>query len=151
MRVWRIAAIVIMGVGLGLGWNAASGRGFALGRNAFLLPGDTLQEVPADEAKRRLEQGALVLDVRGWEFYKMGHIPGSLNLPMEDFDRAFATLEPRLRGSFDIVVYCAGYGCEASHIVARQLKDKGVHAVILNEGWPAWEDAGYPIREGEQP
>lgn len=151
MRVWRIVAIVIMGIGLGLGWNAASGRGFALGRNAFLLPGDTLQEVPADEAKRRLEQGALVLDVRGWEFYKMGHIPGSLNLPMEDFERAFAKLAPRLRGSFDIVVYCAGYGCEASHIVARQLKDKGVHAVILNEGWPAWEDAGYPTREGEQP
>lgn len=151
MRFWRTIAILIGGIGLGLGWNAASGRGMALGRNAFLLPGDTLEEVPAAEAKRRLERGGLVLDVRGWEFYKMGHIPGSLNLPMEDFDRAFGTLEPRLRGSFDIVVYCAGYGCEASHIVARQLKDKGVHAVILNEGWPAWQDAGYPVREGEQP
>jgi rhodanese-related sulfurtransferase len=151
MRFWRLIAIVIVGMGLGLAWNAASGRGFALSRNAFLRPGDQLVEIPVAEAKQRLEQGALVLDVRGWEFYKMGHIPGSLNLPMEDFENAFRKLEPRLRGSFDIVVYCAGYGCEASHIVARQLKEQGVHAVILNEGWPAWQDAGYPTREGETP
>jgi rhodanese-related sulfurtransferase len=151
MRFWRMIAIVIAGMGLGLAWNAASDRGFALTRNAFLLPGDQLTEIPASEAKERLERGALVLDARGWEFYKMGHIPGSLNLPMEDFENAFRKLEPKLRGSYDIVVYCAGYGCEASHIVTRQLKEKGVHAVILNEGWPAWEDAGYPTREGEQP
>ena len=151
MRFWRMIAIVIVGIGLGLAWNAASGRGFALSRNAFLLPGDQMAEIPAAEAKERLERGALVLDARGWEFYKMGHIPGSLNLPMEDFENAFRKLEPKLRGSYDIVVYCAGYGCEASHIVTRQLKEKGVHAVILNEGWPAWEDAGYPTREGEQP
>ena len=151
MRFWRLIAILIVGMGLGLGWNAASGRGFALSRNAFLLPGDQLVEIPAAEAKERLERGALVLDARGWEFYKMGHIPGSLNLPMEDFENAFRKLEPKLRGSYDIVVYCAGYGCEASHIVTRQLKEKGVHAVILNEGWPAWQDAGYPTREGEQP
>jgi rhodanese-related sulfurtransferase len=151
MRFWRMIAIVIAGLGLGLAWNATSGRGFALSRNAFLLPGDRLVEIPAAEAKTRLEQGALVLDARGWEFYKMGHIPGSLNLPMEDFENAFRKLEPKLRGSYDIIVYCAGYGCEASHIVTRQLKEKGVQAVILNEGWPAWEDAGYPTREGEQP
>jgi rhodanese-related sulfurtransferase len=151
MRIWRMAAIVFTGIGLGLGWNAASGRGFALGSNAFLRPGDRLVEIPAAEARTRLEQGALVLDARGWEFYKMGHIAGSLNLPEEDFDNAFARLESRLRGSFDIVVYCAGYGCEASHIVTRKLNERGVHAVILNEGWPAWTDAGYPTREGEQP
>jgi len=151
MRAWRIAAIVLTGIGLGLCWNAASGRGFALGGNAFLKAGDQIVEIPAAEAKQRLEQGALVLDARGWEFYKMGHIPGSLNLPMEDFENAFQKLEPKLRGSFDIIVYCAGYGCEASHITVRQLKEKGVHAVILNEGWPAWQDAGYPTREGEQP
>lgn len=146
-----MAAIVLAGIGLGLGWNAASGRGFALSKNAFLRPGDKLVEIPAAEAKERSEKGALVLDARGWDFYKMGHIPGSLNLPEEEFDNAFAKLEPKLRSNFDIVVYCAGYGCEASHIVTRKLKERGVHAVILNEGWPAWEDAGYPIREGEQP
>ena len=54
----------------------------------------------------------------------MGHVPGALPLPEDDFDRAFATLEDRLRSHFDIIVYCSGYGCEASHIVARKLAGK---------------------------
>ena len=69
----------------------------------------------------------------------------------EDFDRAFATIEPRLRESLDVIVYCAGFGCEASHIVARKLKDRGIPAAILHEGWPAWQDAGYPVKPGRQP
>src|SRR5262249_20449017 len=81
---------------------------------------------------------------RAVDFWKMGHIPGAVCLPEEDFDRAYAALEPRLRGTYNIVVYCSGFGCDASHVVARQLRDKGIHAAILNEGWPAWTDAGYP-------
>ena len=32
----------------------------------------------------------------------------------------------------EIVVYCAGYGCEASHLVARALRAKGFAAKILD-------------------
>ena len=81
----------------------------------------------------------------------MSHIPGALALPEDDFDRAFTALEPRLRASFDVVVYCSGFGCEASHLVARRLKERGIPAVVLSEGWPAWQEAGYPIKEGPQP
>jgi rhodanese-related sulfurtransferase len=151
MRIWRIAAIVSIGVGLGLGWNAASGRGFALDKSAFLRSGEKLAEISAVETKTLLEKGALVLDARALDFYQLAHIPGSYSLPEEDFERAFAALEPRLRGTADIVVYCAGYGCEASHNVVRKLQEKGVYAVILNEGWPAWQDAGYPEKEGAEP
>ena len=148
-RITRVFAIVALGVALGLAWNALSGRGFALTSNVFLKPGD--EEIPAAEARARLEKGALLLDARGVEFYEMGHIPGAVPLPEEDFDRSFAALEPRLRSTFDIVVYCSGYGCEASHIVARKLREKGIHAAILHEGWPAWTDAGYPTKEGKEP
>ena len=138
-----MAAILGAGALVGLGWNAWSGRGFALGQNVFVQAGDEVIE-PA-EAKARLDKGALFLDARPSDFYKMSHIPGALPLPEDDFDKAFAELEPRLRASFDIVVYCSGYGCEASHIVARKLREKGVQAAILHEGWPAWTDAGYPV------
>ena len=152
LRIWRLAAILAAGFVLGLGWNAWSGRGIDLRANAFIRPGETLQEIPAAEAKKRLDEGsALFLDARPRAFYEMQHIPGALPLPEDDFDAAFARLEPRLRSSFDIVVYCSGYGCEASHNVSRKLRDKGVAAVILAEGWPAWTDAGYPVREGNQP
>jgi ArsR family transcriptional regulator len=151
LRRWRVAAIVAAGTALGFAWNGLSGRGLAVSSNAFIKPGEDVVEIQAAEARKRLDEGALFLDARPVAFYNMSHIPGALPLPEDDFDGAFARLEPRLRNTLDIVVYCAGYGCEASHIVTRKLREKGVHAVILNEGWPAWTDAGYPVKEGEQP
>jgi rhodanese-related sulfurtransferase len=147
--LWRAVLIVATGAGLGLTWNAASGRGFALERNALVKEGDQVVEAP--QARQRLEKGALFLDARPVDFYEMSHIPGALPLPEEDFDRAFAKIEPRLRESLDVIVYCAGFGCEASHIVARKLKDRGIPAEILHEGWPAWQDAGYPVKPGREP
>jgi len=145
LRLGRLLAIVLGGFLLGLGWNALSGRGFALGQSVLLQAGDEV--IPAPEAKRRLEQGALFLDARPRAFWEMNRIEGALSLPQEDFEKAFAELEPRLRDSLDIVVYCSGYGCEASHDVARKLAQKGVHAAVLDEGIPAWEDAGYTLVE----
>ncbi|HJS57135.1 MAG TPA: rhodanese-like domain-containing protein [Vicinamibacteria bacterium] len=147
--LWRAVLIMAAGAGLGLTWNAASGRGFSLERNALVKEGDQVVEAP--EARQRLEKGALFLDARPVDFYEMSHVPGALPLPEEDFDRAFARIEPRLRESLDVIVYCAGFGCEASHIVARKLKDRGIPAAILHEGWPAWQDAGYPVKPGREP
>jgi rhodanese-related sulfurtransferase len=149
IRFGRILLILLAGTGLGLAWNALGGRGIALTRNAYMRDGD--EEIAAADAHARLGKGALFLDARPVAFYEMSHIPGALPLPEDDFDRAFAKIEPRLRSSFDVVVYCSGFGCEASHLVARRLKEKGVPAVVLAEGWPAWTDAGYPTREGAQP
>jgi rhodanese-related sulfurtransferase len=151
LRLWRVAAIVVAGSVLGVAWNAFSGWGIALSGNAYIKPGEDLVEIDAAEAKKRLDKRALFLDARPVAFYEMSHIPGALPLPEDDFDRAFAKIEPRLRSSFDIIVYCSGFGCEASHLVARRLKERGIPAVVLNEGWPAWTDAGYPTKEGAQP
>jgi rhodanese-related sulfurtransferase len=144
-----MAAILALGLALGLAWNALGGRGIALSKNVFLKDGDEV--VQAIEARARLDKGALFLDARPVAFYNMGHIPGAFPLPEDDFDRAFARLETTLRARFEIVVYCSGYGCEASHIVARKLKERGIPAAILHEGWPAWTEAGYPVKTGEAP
>ena len=145
----RSILIIVVGTLLGLGWNAWSGRGFDLRASAFMEAGD--QVVSPEEAKTRLDKGALFLDARPVAFYEMGHIPGSLPLPEDKFEAEFAKLEPRLRSSLDIIVYCSGFGCEASHIVSRKLKEKGIPAAILHEGWPAWTDAGYPTKQGMEP
>ena len=149
LRPLRIVSIVAGAAVLGLCWNGLSGRGFALTQNAYIQEGDV--QIDAPEARARLDQGALFLDARPVAFYEMSHIPGALPLPEDDFDRAFAKIEPRLRSSFDIVVYCSGFGCEASHLVARNLRDRGIPAIVLAEGWPAWTDAGYPVKEGPRP
>lgn len=149
VRLSKIAAILGLGTLLGLSWNALSGRGIALSKNVFIRAEDEVIEAKA--AKARLDKGALFLDARPIDFYRMEHIPGALPLPENDFPAAFAKLEPRLRSSFDIVIYCSGWGCEASHIVAGKLRERGIHAAILHEGWPAWTDAGYPTKTGEAP
>jgi rhodanese-related sulfurtransferase len=138
-----MATVATVGVLCGLGWNGASGRGLELGRSVFVQAGDEV--IPAKEARARQEAGALFLDARPLDFWRMSRIPGALPLPEDDFDRAFVKVEPQLRRNANIVVYCAGFGCDASHVVARKLRERGFPAVVLDDGLPAWEDAGYPV------
>jgi rhodanese-related sulfurtransferase len=145
MKLWRVAVLVASGALLGLAWNAAAARGLVLTGHAFVAPGDVV--VPAAEAKALLDRGALFLDARPRMFWEMSRIQGALALPEDDFEASFAALEPRLRASLDVVVYCSGFGCEASHIVARRLRERGVPAAVLEDGLPAWQDAGYPLDE----
>ncbi|MGE0454289.1 MAG: rhodanese-like domain-containing protein [Vicinamibacteria bacterium] len=145
----RALAIVLAAALLGLAWNAFSSRGVALNQNVLIRAEDEVIE--AREAKARLDRGALFLDARPLMFWELERIPGSLPLPEDAFDAHFAKLEPKLRSTFDIVVYCSGFGCEASHLVAARLRERGIQAAILHEGWPAWTDAGYPIETGREP
>ncbi len=149
MRLWRLAAIFLGGCALGLAWNSLSGKGLPLTRNAYLKEGDEV--ISAAEAKRRFDGGALFVDARDSFSYRRGHIPGALSLPEGSFEEVFPKLERQLRARFDIVVYCSGYGCEASHIVSRQLKAVGVPAAVFADGIPAWLAASYPTRKGDAP
>lgn len=142
-RLSRMALITVAGALAGFAWNSLSSKGFDLSQSVFVQAGDQL--VSAREAKGWLDKGALFLDARPRDFCHMSRIPGALCLPEEEFERAFAELEPRLRQNLSLIVYCSGYGCESSHIVARQLRERGYPAVILDEGLPAWEDEGYPL------
>ena len=139
----RFLLILVLGAAAGLAWNAWSGRGLALSRSVFAQAGDEI--VKAEEARVLHEQGALFLDARPRDFWRMNRIPGALALPEDDFDEALPEVEPLMRRAKAIVVYCSGYGCEASHVVARRLREKGFDAAILDEGLPAWQDAGLPM------
>jgi rhodanese-related sulfurtransferase len=139
----RFVLILAAGASAGLAWNALGGRGFALGRSVFVQAGDEL--VPAAQAKVLLDRGALFLDARPREFWRMSRIPGALPLPSEDFDAAFPAVEQAVRRAQAVVVYCSGYGCEASHLVARRLHERGIGAGVLDEGLPAWQDAKLPL------
>jgi len=142
-RLTRMALITVAGALAGFAWNSLSGKGFDISQSVFVQAGDQL--VSARRAKEWLDKGALFLDARPRDFCHMSRIPGALCLPEEEFERAFAELEPQLRQNLSLIVYCSGYGCESSHIVARQLRERGYPAVILDEGLPAWEDEGYSL------
>ncbi len=149
LRLGRLVLLPLLGVALGLAWNALSGRGFALDGNVLVKPGDEV--IPVEEAKKRFDAGALFVDARPVDSYEFAHIPGAISLPEERFKSALATHEARLRSNLDVVVYCSGFGCEASHNVARRLKESGIPAVVLHDGVPAWTGAGYPVTQGANP
>ena len=142
-HILRMTVIVLVGAASGLAWNSLSGRGFELGKSVFVEAGDVL--VPATEAKSWLDRGALFVDARPRDFWRLSRIPGAVSLPEESFEEAYAEVAPQLQQHLSLIVYCSGYGCESSHIVARQLRERGFPAVILDEGLPAWEDEGYPL------
>lgn len=53
------------------------------------------REISAEEARRLIEEGATVVDVRTLEEYREGHIPGSLHAPMDSFAAHLGELEGR--------------------------------------------------------
>jgi rhodanese-related sulfurtransferase len=148
-RVSRMALVILVGATCGFAWNSLSGRGFDISQSVLVQAGDEV--ISAGEAKAWLDEGALFLDARPRDFWRMNRIPGAQPLPEDEFEPALVEIESRLRTAPRIVVYCSGYGCEASHVVARQLRERGFPAVILDEGLPAWEDEGYALDSGARP
>ena len=139
----RFTSILVLGLSAGLAWNALSGRGFALGRSVHAQAGDEL--VATAQARILFERGALFLDARPRDSWRTDRIPGALALPEEDFPIAYPPIEATVRRARAVIVYCSGFGCESSHLVARQLRERGIAAAILDEGLPGWEEAGLPV------
>ncbi len=149
VRWKRFALVLFAGPLAGLAWNTFSGRGFALDRSVLAQAGD--QVLAVARARALHDRGALFLDARPRDFWRMNRIPNALSLPEDDFDRAFTTLQPTIRRATAVIVYCSGFGCEASHLVARKLRERGIDAAILDEGLPAWEDAKLPLDTSAKP
>jgi rhodanese-related sulfurtransferase len=99
-------------------------------------------------AQRLLAAGGLAVDARRPEDFALGHLPGALNLPAEEFDSHFAQLQPRLPSRAPLVVYCGGAECGLSKELAGMLKDMGFSRVeVLRGGIDAWKAAGLPVEK----
>jgi rhodanese-related sulfurtransferase len=100
-------------------------------------------EITVAEAKGILDQGGFVfIDCREPKEYKMGHIPGAINVPRGLMEFQIDKKVPDKNQN--MVVYCksGGRGCLATCTLCR-MGYKNVKNV--DGGWLAWEKAGYPI------
>lgn len=103
----------------------------------------TICEITVSQAKEILDSGgALFLDCREPKEYKMGHIPGSMNIPRGLMEFKIDKKVPNK--AENIVIYCkkGGRGCLAACTLCR-MGYKNVKN--MDGGWMAWEKAGYPI------
>jgi rhodanese-related sulfurtransferase len=106
-----------------------------------------LPAVSLKEAREAYEGGyALFVDARDPDFFKEGHIPGAVNLPVKDFDRVFPTLNERLLAAPRIITYCDGANCEMSVELTEKLLFAGLEYVeIFTGGIQQWKAGGQPV------
>ena len=108
---------------------------------------DDLEAVDKEELLRLLkDEVVIVIDVRPEVEYEQGHISSARSIPVQNLKRRLAEL-PR---DIEIVAYCRGPYCIYSDEAVRLLHEHGFKARRLDEGFPEWRAAGYPI-EVEQP
>jgi rhodanese-related sulfurtransferase len=100
-------------------------------------------EKSVSECKALLDEGGYVfLDCREPKEYKMGHVPGAINIPRGLLEFKVANQIPD--NETKIVMYCksGGRGCLAACTLCRM----GYKNVVnMGGGWLAWEKAGYPV------
>jgi rhodanese-related sulfurtransferase len=107
---------------------------------------DELEPVGRDELLNRAGEGGLiVLDVRPREEYEAGHIPGAVSVPLADLRERMASL-PR---DSEIVAYCRGPYCVLAPLALELLRREGRVARRLEDGFPEWRRAGFPVAIGE--
>jgi rhodanese-related sulfurtransferase len=103
----------------------------------------TVREVTVEELAAARERGARVLDVRSPQEYARGHVPGAVNVPLEELLAA-----PASAGSDGVHVVCQSG--RRSLEAARALEQAGVTAVSVAGGTSAWAESGRGVEGGEQ-
>ena len=100
-------------------------------------------DAPDNEDPRR---GFALVNVLPAESFERAHIPGSMNIPMQQAGR----FETRFEKGKEIVLYCASPQCDASEQVAAALVRRGFERVVDYPGGVSdWRAGGLAI-EGRE-
>ncbi|MEW2553307.1 rhodanese-like domain-containing protein [Streptomyces zhihengii] len=96
----------------------------------------------AGEARSRLHE-LTVIDVRTPGEYAGGHVPGALNIPLDQIRHALPDIRHAAdRG--DVLVVCAS-GARSEN-ACRVLADNGIDTATLSGGTGAWAAAGHDLQ-----
>lgn len=84
----------------------------------------------------------LIINVLNYNYYEDCHIPGSINIPHDEFEEHIAELDKH----HAYVIYCAKMACPLSRQCAQMLIDEGFTRVwAYEEGIIGWYQKGYPV------
>jgi len=110
--------------------------------STYLSVKDELEPLSREELKARVDQGLVtVIDVRPEKEFAAGHLPGAINIPPDELEQRLQTLDTQN----EVVAYCRGPHCVYSYDAVEKLREKGIKASRLEEGFPEWKGAGYPV------
>jgi rhodanese-related sulfurtransferase len=101
--------------------------------------------VTLDDLRERIARDeVLVVDARPEREFRAGHIPGALNIPVDELLARLHVL-PLER---EIVVYCRGPYCAFSDEAVAILRAHGHSARRVSGGLPDWRAAGLEVEIG---
>jgi rhodanese-related sulfurtransferase len=97
------------------------------------------REVSREEARKMVEEGAQLIDVRADHEWEAGRIAGATHLPLPEL--------PQRTGEIDqdrpVVIYCRGGN--RSSMAAAALTEAGFEAVKMSEGIVGWDKDDLPM------
>lgn len=99
----------------------------------------TTREVSSEEARKLVESGAQLVDVRADHEWEAGHIAGAVHLPLAELAERTDELDPER----PVVLYCRGG--TRSTMATDALADAGFDAAKLSEGIVGWAGEDLPL------
>ena len=116
---------------------------------AELIKKHNLEQVGFDYVQKKVGTGfrgdaqAILIDARPALKYEKGTIPSSLNISDTEFENGYKQII-NLAKDKELIVFCGGYNCEKSAIVASMLKKNGHKNVkVYSAGEPEWAKKSY--------
>lgn len=112
-------------------------------RDSYLGGSQGIESIDRDELLRRVTAGQVtVLDVRPANEYAAGHLPGAVNIPVDELAERIAELS----ADADVVAYCRGPYCVFAHDAVRLLHQHGRRAIRFTDGVTEWRLARLPLQ-----
>lgn len=127
---WALVLIALVSGGLLL-WP-----GIVAGTRSGLSPNDAVLLINREKA--------VVVDVGEAEEFAAGHISGSRNIPVSDFDQRLP--EVVKNKTVPLILVCAS-GARAQRCLARAKTLGYEKAVVLGGGLRAWKEANLPVEK----
>src|ERR1700739_4913540 len=102
-----------------------------------------IEEIDPAEVKELLDEGVVVVDVRGSEETATGHLPGAKLIPRGHLEQRIEGVVPDRSSS--VIVYCAS-GVRSAY-AARTLRDDLGYGNVrsMTGGITLWKDRGYEV------
>ncbi|MEU4716180.1 rhodanese-like domain-containing protein [Micromonospora purpureochromogenes] len=87
--------------------------------------------------------GLMVVDSRGPDAWRQGHLPGAVHLPTAEIATRAAELVP---AGTVVVTYCWGPGCNGATRAALEFARLGYRVKEMLGGYEYWVREGLPVR-----
>jgi len=126
------------------GFHKYTAGGFLVNRDLVARIQDAhlthiLPRIDATDIPRMIQRRALIVDARYRSDYEAGHLPGAINIPVNEPESIQDRKLNDVPKDWPIVIYCQSQGCQFDDIIARILHADGfTNLYLFSGGWLEW-------------